>query len=84
MRSLADIAPGQSAHVVDVAGEDSIASRLMEMGITEGETIDFVGRAPMGDPIEVSIRGYRLSLRLVEARRILIRDQAPPTTDPKP
>lgn len=72
MPSLADISPGQSATISEITGDDSISIRLMEMGFTEGETIDFVGRAPMGDPIEVSIRGYRLSLRLSEANRVQI------------
>lgn len=74
MRTLADIAPGQTAVVSEIAGEDSIAVRLMEMGITDGEAIKVIGRAPLGDPLEIQIRGYRLSLRNVEAQRIRVLD----------
>ncbi|QDV27278.1 FeoA family protein [Aureliella helgolandensis] len=82
MPSLADISAGQSATIVEILGEDSIAIRLMEMGLTEGETILFVGSAPLGDPIEVSIRGYRLSLRRAEAQRVQIQlSPAPSVSD---
>jgi len=63
---------GQVARIRDVVGDDAIAVRLMEMGLTDGEIIESVGRAPLGDPIEYQIRGYRLSLRSEEARRVLI------------
>ena len=72
MHTLADIASGQTATVVEIIGDDAIAMRLMEMGITEGEQIKLVGRAPFGDPLEILVRGYRLSLRNVEAQRIHI------------
>ena len=72
MPSLADLSPGQIALVDDITGEDAICSRLFEMGITPGEQVEMIGRAPMGDPIEISIRGYRLSLRVVEAARVLV------------
>ncbi len=64
--------PGESARVIDVTGDDAIAVRLMEMGLTEGETIELVGFAPLGDPIEFSVRGYRISLRKGEAARVMI------------
>jgi ferrous iron transport protein A len=70
MRTLAEISPGQSTTVIQVIGHDSVSMRLMEMGLTDGEAVTVVGRAPLGDPIEISLRGYRLSLRLVEASRI--------------
>ena len=73
--TLADIAPGQSATISEVTGDDSIAVRLMEMGLTEGETVRVVGRAPLGDPIELSIRGYKLSLRKLEAARVQVQAQ---------
>lgn len=74
MRTLADIAIGQTAIVIEIIGEDSIAVRLMEMGITEGEPVRVIGRAPLGDPLEIQIRGYRLSLRSIEAQRIHVLD----------
>lgn len=70
MPTLAEILPGQSVNVVQVEGNDSIALRLMEMGILDGDSIQVVGRAPLGDPIEIALRGCRLSLRLSEARRV--------------
>lgn len=67
---LADISPGQSAIILNIAGDDAIAMRLMEMGIIEGEQVCMVGAAPLGDPLEISVRGYKLSLRRAEAARI--------------
>ncbi len=72
MLSLADISPGQSATILEVMGDDAIAIRLMEMGLTDGETVRLIGTAPMGDPLEISVRGYKLSLRKSEAKRISI------------
>ncbi len=72
MRTLADMRPGESTTIVEIIGEDAIAVRLMEMGLTEGETIRMVGSAPMGDPLEVTIRGYKLSLRKIEAARVAV------------
>lgn len=64
--------PGQRGRIVDIQGSDGIAIRLMEMGLTEGEDIELLGFAPLGDPIEYQIRGYRLSLRKAEAQRVEI------------
>ncbi len=50
----------------------SLRQRLLEMGLTKGSTIEFVRVAPLGDPIEIEIRGYRLSLRKEEAASILV------------
>lgn len=72
MLSLADLQEGQSATVIEISGDDGIALRLMEMGLTEGERVKLIGFAPMGDPLEVMIRGYRLSLRRSEAKRVAV------------
>ncbi len=77
MLTLANIAPGQSATIIEVLGDDAIAVRLMEMGLTDGETIRMIGAAPMGDPLEISVRGYKLSLRKIEAARVSV---TPPGT----
>ena len=66
--TLSELSPGQSA----VVGDDSLASRLMEMGILDGEAIEVIGRAPMGDPTEYALRGYRISLRRNESDRVLV------------
>ena len=75
---LNELQVGQQATIVDVEGTDGISSRLMEMGLTDGESITLLGLAPLGDPMEFLIRGYRLSLRKAEAKRVLITcDNAP-------
>ena len=80
MRTLSDVPPGESTIVTDVIGDDAIAMRLMEMGLTEGEPIRVIGVAPWGDPIEVALRGYKLSLRRLEASRVHVASAAAPTS----
>jgi ferrous iron transport protein A len=70
--TLDELPLGQAARISEIKGEDAISIRLMEMGLTEGELIQARSVAPMGDPIEYEIRGYRLSLRITEARRVEI------------
>ncbi len=72
MTTLNELRIGQSATIEDVTGDDAVAIRLMEMGFTEGEQIEFLGAAPLGDPLEFSVRGYRISLRRTEAARVII------------
>jgi ferrous iron transport protein A len=72
MPSLADLTDGQFGTIVEVIGDDTVAIRLMEMGLTDGERVKLVGRAPMGDPLEILIRSYKLSLRRSEAVRVLV------------
>ena len=70
--SLDSLPVGASARVRDVAGSDPTAVRLLEMGLTPGITVRLVGRAPLGDPLELELRGYRLSIRRAEAARITV------------
>ncbi len=72
MTTLDQLAEGERATILEVVGADGVAARLMEMGLTEGEEIAVVGFAPLGDPIEFEVRGYRLSLRADEARRLRV------------
>ena len=72
MAALSALKPGQRGLITEVNGDDAIAVRLMEMGILDGEEIEMVGKAPLGDPAEYIIRGYRISLRNAEAERVLI------------
>ena len=72
MTTLADLSSGQQATVEQVEGTDQISLRLLEMGLTPGCEIRFVGVAPLGDPIEIELRGYRLSLRRTEAQRVQV------------
>jgi ferrous iron transport protein A len=68
--TLADIRAGQLAHVERVEGNDALSLRLLEMGLTPGCEVRYVGQAPWGDPLEFAVRGYRLSLRKAEAARV--------------
>jgi ferrous iron transport protein A len=67
---LRDIEPGQRARVKKLAGEPRLKRRLMDMGITPGIEVAVVKVAPLGDPVELSIRGYELSVRKDEAAHI--------------
>lgn len=66
------LAVGATARIADVTGADSTALRLLEMGLTPGTTVRVVGRAPLGDPWELEVRGYRLSLRRADATRVVL------------
>ena len=70
--TLADLRVGDEAIVSDVAGERSVVRRLMEMGLLPGTAIRIVRVAPLGDPIEVRLRSYSLSIRRTEARGVRI------------
>ena len=70
--SLDQLAAGQSARIDLVEGNDAVVQRLMEMGVLEGEEIEVIGFAPLGDPMEVRLRDYRLSLRRAEAARVKV------------
>jgi ferrous iron transport protein A len=72
MAFLDQLQRGQRALITAVAGSDPLVQRLLEMGLLEGEEIEVIGFAPLGDPIEVRLRDYRLSLRRAEAARIQV------------
>jgi ferrous iron transport protein A len=67
---LNELAVGDQARVRRIAGTDEISTRLLEMGLTPGATLAILGTAPWGDPIELELRGYRLSVRKSEAARV--------------
>lgn len=69
---LAELSVGQQAIVVRVGGEGRLRRRLLEMGVVPGEEITVERVAPLGDPVEFTVKGYRLSLRKGEAARILV------------
>ena len=73
---LDELGQGETAVIIEIIGDDVVASRLMEMGLIEDEPISMVGRAPMGDPTEYSVRGYRISLRKNESTRVLVRKES--------
>jgi Fe2+ transport system protein FeoA len=70
--TLKDLPIGKSGTVSAVGGEKALRRRLLEMGITPGTTVTVKKAAPMGDPIELLLRGYVLSLRLQDAEKITI------------
>ena len=70
MRTLKDVKVGEDAKVVKLHGEGAIKRRIMDMGITKGVEVNVRKVAPLGDPIEVTVRGYELSLRKEDAKEI--------------
>jgi ferrous iron transport protein A len=77
MKRAAELAVGQSGRVVRVAGTDEVSRRLLEMGVTPGVELRRLSTAPLGDPLEFELRGYRLSLRKTEAQHIELDQIAP-------
>jgi ferrous iron transport protein A len=70
----AELLVGESGRVIRVVGANDVTRRLLEMGVTPGVEIRRLGAAPLGDPLEFELRGYRLSLRKSEAEQIEISD----------
>ena len=71
-KTLRDVAIGESVTVRRLTGERAIKRHIMDMGITKGTDVFVRKVAPLGDPIEVTVRGYELSLRKSEAENILV------------
>ncbi|KAF5072591.1 FeoA family protein [Anaerotignum sp.] len=72
MRTLKDAKIGERISVIKVTGEGPIKRRIMDMGITKGVEIFVRKVAPLGDPVEVTVRGYELSLRKADAQMVVI------------
>jgi ferrous iron transport protein A len=70
--SLRKLKPGDSAVVVKITGEGVLRRRLFDMGLTPGAHLTVRKVAPLGDPVELSIRGYELSIRKAEAEAVLV------------
>ena len=70
MKTLRDVAPGQSVTVVRLHGEGAPKRRIMDMGITKGVSVSVRKVAPLGDPVELTVRGYELSIRKEDAAAI--------------
>ncbi len=71
-KKLKDLKPGDKAKIIKVTGEGALKRRLVDMGITHGAEVLIRKVAPLGDPIEVNIRGYELSFRKSEADSIIV------------
>lgn len=80
LTTLDQLQPGEQGTIHAVSGGDSLATRIMEMGVTPGEMIARTGTAPLGDPLEFTVRHYRLSLRRMEAARVEIVPGKPAAT----
>ena len=70
MNNLREVPVGGNAKVVRIHGEGAVTRRIMDMGITKGVEIHVRKVAPLGDPIEITVRGYELSLRKADAENI--------------
>ncbi|HZU35842.1 MAG TPA: FeoA family protein [Gemmataceae bacterium] len=72
MVSLDQLSVGQRGTIASISGNDSIMQRLLEMGLLEGEDIEVLALGPFGEPLEIRLRDYRLSLRRREAARVMV------------
>lgn len=72
MKTLRDVKVGEKAEVKRLHGEGAVKRRIMDMGLTKGTTVYVRKVAPLGDPIEMTVRGYELSIRKADAEMIEI------------
>jgi ferrous iron transport protein A len=72
MPSLSQLRIGQRGRIDSIAADEAALQRLLEMGLLEGAEVEVIAVAPLGDPIEVRLGDYRLSLRRSEADRVLV------------
>jgi len=73
MDTVALMIPGDKAKVIKLLGRASLRKKLLDMGIVSGATIEMIRHAPLGDPVQIKIKRYHLSLRKAEASHILIK-----------
>ena len=74
MKTLRDVKVGQSAVVAKLNGEGATKRRIMDMGLTKGQSVYVRKVAPLGDPVEITVRGYELSLRKADAQMIEVEE----------
>ena len=72
MKTLRDVSVGETVTVAKLTGEGAVKRRIMDMGITKGVEIYVRKIAPLGDPVEITVRGYELSVRKADAEMILL------------
>ena len=72
MKTLKNTNMGETVTVLKLEGEGAIKRRIMDMGITKGASLFVRKVAPLGDPIEITVRGYELSLRKADAEKIIV------------
>jgi Fe2+ transport system protein FeoA len=71
--TAADLLPGEKAAIIKISGKMLLRRRLLDMGVLPGSTIEMIRHAPLGDPMDIKIKGYHLSLRASEACHISIK-----------
>ncbi len=71
-KTLDDLSPGAEALVAGVEGEPAFRARLADLGIVPGTQIAMIRKAPLGDPLQVALRGYHLAIRRIDARKVLL------------
>ena len=72
MRTLKEVKVGETVKVARLHGEGALKRRIMDMGLTKGTLIHVKKSAPLGDPIELTVRGYELSIRKAEAENVIV------------
>jgi ferrous iron transport protein A len=72
MKTLKNTPLGETVTVVQLDGEGAVKRRIMDMGITKGTQLFVKKVAPLGDPIEITVRGYELSIRKMDAEKIVV------------
>jgi ferrous iron transport protein A len=72
MRTLADLQPSETGCIRAITGTDGLSQRLAEIGFTPGQSVQVIRFAPLGDPMQIRIRGFDVALRKQEARRVTL------------
>lgn len=72
MKTLKEAKIGETVTVVKLTGEGTVKRRIMDMGLTKGTLVHVKKSAPLGDPIELTVRGYELSIRKAEAENVIV------------
>jgi len=72
MKTLKDVKPGETARIIKIEGSGPVKRRIMEMGITKGIDVYVRKIAPLGDPVEITVRSYELSLRKADAELLVV------------
>ena len=84
--NLGDLKAGDSAKIISVGGEGALRQHFLDMGLIKGTTLSLIKLAPMGDPLELQLHGYDLTLRLDDAKKIevepIVSDKTPKKSKP--
>lgn len=73
-KTLVTLKPGQRAYIAKITATDSLRQRLYDLGLTPGTLVELIKFAPFGDPLEIRLRNYQLTLRVSEANFVLIEE----------